>query len=126
MRGIVPVEVFSSTDKAAFSSLLNEARANDTANGWAVTPKSEEELAGCRAYLSSDGGVGFAVAQDGDLEAVFRNRARNASGRTMRSVLPQAIAAGAIKGDCYGSRLVNIYEQGGGFRPVCRVEFNPD
>lgn len=126
MRGIVPVEVFSSTDKAAFSSLLNEARANDTANGWAVTPKSEEELAGCRAYLSSDGGVGFAVAQDGDLEAVFRNRARNSSGRTMRSVLPQAIAAGAIKGDCYGPRLVNIYEQGGGFRPVCRVEFNPD
>ena len=125
-QGLTFVPVTETQDRAAYSALLDEARANDAKNGWAVTPKTAEELANTRVYLSDNGGVGFAVSQDGDLEAVFRNKGRKTPKRSMQSVLPQAIATGAIKGDCYGEDLVHVYEAGGAFRPVARVEFNPE
>lgn len=95
-------------------------------NGWAVTPKTAEELAQCKTFLSEDGGVGFAIAPDGDIEAVFRNKTRHPRGKAMKSALLQAIAEGGIKLDCYGSGLVNIYSREGGFVPVARVTFNPE
>lgn len=106
----------------SYSEALAAAKASDTRNGWAVTQKSPEELAGMKKRLSADGTVGYAVTQDGDLEAVFKNRS-NKTRNVMRDVLPQAIADGATKGDCYGDRLMNIYEAAGAI-PVARVTFN--
>lgn len=114
------------TDRSAYSRLLDEARAADPEHGWAVTPKTAEELAQCKIFLSEDGGVGFAIAPDGDIEAVFRNKTRHPQGKAMKSALPQAIAEGGTKLDCYGKDLVAIYSGQGGFVPVARVKFNSE
>ncbi len=60
-----------------YFKLLDEARAADSENGWAVTPKTAEELAQCKTFLSDGGGVGVAIAPDGDIEAAFHNRQRH-------------------------------------------------
>lgn len=125
-RSVGTVEMEYSTDHAAFSALLDEARTIDKENGWAVTPKTVEELENCRTFLSEDGGVGFALAPNGDIEAVFRNQTRHPQGKAMRSVLPQAIANGGTKLDCYGSGLAKVYAYAGGMIPVCRVTFDPE
>ena len=72
-----------------------------------------------------DGGstIGFVVTDSGDIEGVFKNPEKNKTRRAMDGVIPQAIAAGGTKLDCYGVGLVKIYENYG-FIPVARVEFN--
>lgn len=125
-RGIVTVEMHdSSTDSAAFSLALDNARTADTKNGWAVTPKSQEELAVTKTYLAQNGAAGFAISNDGDIEAVFSNKSAGAPRGTLKSMMPQAIAAGGNKLDCYGEQLANLYARYG-FIPVARVEFNPE
>lgn len=49
-RGVAVEAKDASADKAAFSAALASARESDTEHGWAVTPKSAQELA-CRAEL---------------------------------------------------------------------------
>lgn len=127
-RGIVNVELHdSSADNAAFSYALDAARAVDQKNGWAVTPKSADELtqAGTKSYMDSKGSTGFAIAQDGDIEAVFANKAAGAPKGSTKSTIPQAIALGGNKLDCYGAGLVKLYTQYG-FVPVARVAFNAE
>ena len=127
-RGVVNVGLVDSTnDPGAFSSALNAARAADADNGWAVTPKSPEGIrdGNLKAYMSADGATGFAIAPDGDIEAVFANKQAGAPKGATKSTMPQAIAAGGTKLDCYGEGLVGIYYQYG-FVPVARVEFNPE
>ncbi len=127
-RGVVNVELVDSTnDPGAFSSALNAARAADADNGWAVTPKSPEGIrdGNLKAYMSADGATGFAIAPDGDIEAVFANKQAGAPKGATKSTMPQAIAAGGTKLDCYGERLARLYGQYG-FVPVARVEFNPE
>lgn len=127
-RGIVNVELHdSSADNAAFSSALDGARAADSRNGWAVTPKSVQELqeSGARTYMDANGSTGFAVAPDGDIEAVFANKAAGAPKGATKSTIPQAVALGGNKLDCYGADLVKLYARYG-FGPVARVAFNPE
>lgn len=127
-RGIVNVELHdSSADNAAFSSALDGARAADSRNGWAVTPKSVQELqeSGARTYMDANGSTGFAVAPDGDIEAVFANKAAGAPKGATKSTIPQAVALGGNKLDCYGADLVKLYARYG-FEPVARVAFNPE
>lgn len=127
-RGIVNVELHdSSADNTAFSSALDAARAVDSQNGWAVTPKSPEELAqsGAKSYMDQNGSTGFAIAPDGDIEAVFANKAAGAPKGATKSTIPQAIALGGDKLDCYGEGLVKLYSKYG-FEPVARVRFNPE
>ena len=127
-RGIVNVELHdSSADNAAFSSALDGARAADSRNGWAVTPKSVQELqeSGARTYMDANGSTGFAVAPDGDIEAVFANKAAGAPKGATKSTIPQAVALGGNKLDCYGADLVKLYARYG-FEPVARVTFNPE
>lgn len=117
----------SSADNAAFSAALDEARIADQANGWAVTPKTKEELdaSGARTFMNAEGNAGFAVASDGDIEAVFANKSKGAPKGVSRSTIPQAIANGGVKLDCYGAGLVRLYSKHG-FVPVARVTFNPE
>ena len=127
-RGIVNVELHdSSADNAAFSYALAAARTADQRNGWAVTPKSVQELkeSGARSYMDTNGSTGFAIAPDGDIEAVFANKAAGAPKGSTKSTIPQAVALGGNKLDCYGHNLVDIYSKYG-FEPVARVAFNPE
>ena len=117
----------SSADNAAFSYALAAARTADQRNGWAVTPKSVQELkeSGARSYMDTNGSTGFAIAPDGDIEAVFANKAAGAPKGSTKSTIPQAVALGGNKLDCYGHNLVDIYSKYG-FEPVARVAFNPE
>lgn len=127
-RGIVNVELHdSSADNAAFSYALAAARTADQSNGWAVTPKSVQELkeSGARSYMDTNGSTGFAIAPDGDIEAVFANKAAGAPKGSTKSTIPQAVALGGNKLDCYGHNLVDIYSKYG-FEPVARVAFNQE
>ena len=127
-RGVAVVEARdASSDKAAFSSALESARANDPDNGWAVTPKSAEELeqSGARLIMDERGSAGLAVTPDGDIEAVFANHAAGAPKGATKSLIPMAIANGGTKLDCYGIDLVKLYAQYG-FTPVARVKFDPE
>lgn len=122
--GVVAAELYDfDADNAAFSSALDAARAADTDHGWAVTPQPSAELQGKRTFMDEGGTIGFALTDDGDIEAVFKNKQLNHTRFAMNGVIPQAIAEGGKKLDCYGDGLVRVYERYG-FTPVARVEFN--
>lgn len=122
--GVVTTEILSSQDSAVFSSALDAARAADSRNGWAVTPKTAEELGGHEMVLAANGSAGAAIAADGDIQAVFRNAETGVKG-SMEAIMPRAIELGGDKLDCYGEGLVRVYENYG-FVPVARVEFNEE
>lgn len=122
--GVVTTEILSSQDSAVFSSALDAARAADSRNGWAVTPKTAEELGGHEMVLAANGSAGAAIAADGDIQAVFRNVETGVKG-SMEAIMPRAIELGGDKLDCYGEGLVRVYENYG-FVPVARVEFNEE
>lgn len=122
--GVVTTEILSSQDSAVFSSALDAARAADSRNGWAVTPKTAEELDGHEMVLAANGSAGAAIAADGDIQAVFRNAETGVKG-SMEAIMPRAIELGGDKLDCYGEGLVRVYENYG-FVPVARVEFNEE
>lgn len=124
-RGVVPAE-FASADNAAFSSALTAARDADTRNGWAVTPEPGAKLdqRGARSFLTGNGTSGFAITPDGDIIGVFSNKAAGAPFGMTQQILPLAVANGGVKLDCYGERLVSLYERNG-FAPVARVKFDP-
>lgn len=127
-RGVAFVETRDvSADSAAFSSALDEARAANAKNVWVVSPKSAQDISenGVRIYMDENGSAGFGVAPDGDIEAVFANKSKGAPPHAAESLIPQAIAAGGSKLDCYGSGLVTLYSQYG-FVPVARVVFDPE
>ena len=122
--GVVAAELYSfDGDRAAFSSALDAAREADAKNGWCVTPQSVEDLSGKLTFMDGGSTIGFVVTDSGDIEGVFKNPEKNKTRRAMDGVIPQAIAAGGTKLDCYGVGLVKIYENYG-FIPVARVEFN--
>ncbi len=114
-----------SADSTAFSSALAAARAADGKNGWAVTLKTPEELAGDKVILARNQASGLAVTPDGDIVAVFNNKKAGGPKGATKVLIPTAIANGGTKLDCYGKTLVNIYSRFG-FEPVARVEFNPE
>lgn len=110
-------------DAEAFSAALTEARDSDSAHGWAVTPKSADELTGDKLFVREDGTAGLAVTPSGDIVAVFRKH--GARRGAMARLMPVAIRNGGKMLDCYGEGLVRLYETFG-FKPVCRVEFNDE
>jgi hypothetical protein len=116
-----------STDTAAFSAALDAARTADEKNGWAVTPKTVEELSqpGNVVLMTSGGTAGLVVTPDGDIEAVFSNKSAGAPKGVTKTTIPTAIANGGTKLDCYGAALARLYTNYG-FIPVARVAFNPE
>lgn len=124
--GVVATELQNfDADSAAFSNALNAARTADAKNGWAVTPQPVEQLQGKQLYMDANGTIGFALTEDGDIEAVFKNGETNHTRHALDGVMPQAIALGGVKLDCYGERLAYLYENYG-LVPVCRVVFNEE
>ena len=108
--GVVATELKDySADSAAFSNALTAARATDAKNGWAVSPQDTNELQGKHLLMDANGTIGLAITSDGDVEAVFKNKALNKTHLAMDGVMPQALAAGGAKLDCYGEKLVNTY-----------------
>lgn len=126
-RGVAVEAKDASADKAAFSAALASARESDAEHGWAVTPKSAQELAesGAKLITTQNGAAGLAVAKDGDIEAVYSNKAAGAPKGVTKSMIPIAIANGGTKLDCYGDGLVTLCSQYG-FVPVAKVKFNPE
>ena len=122
--GVVTTGILSSEDSAVFSDSLQAARAADERNGWAVTPKTAAELDGHEMILAENGSAGAAVAEDGDIQAVFRNTKTGVKG-SMEAIIPRALELGGNKLDCYGEGLVRVYENYG-FIPVARVEFSEE
>ena len=124
--GVVSLELIDSSDDSnAFSIALSEARTADGANGWAVTPKTAEELVenNVRTVMTSDKNAGLGVAPDGDIEAVFKNP-NGGQSRVLDTLIPAALEMGGNKLDCYGTGLVRLYSKYG-FVPVARLTFNP-
>lgn len=123
--GVVSLELIDSSDDSnAFSIALSEARKSDEMNGWAVTPKTAEELVknNIRTIMTADSKAGLGVAPDGDIEAVFKNK-NGGQPRVLDTLIPAALEMGGNKLDCYGAGLVRLYAKYG-FVPVARVEFN--
>lgn len=51
--------------------------------------------------------------QSRGVEAVFKNKALNKTSHALDGVIPQALALGGAKLDCYGEKLANTYERYG-------------
>ena len=116
--------MYQDSDAQTFVDALNEGRNSDVKNGWCVSPKEVSDLTqpGVKSYLAENGQAGF-VINNGDIEAVFTNKAKGAPRGLADSLMLRALSAGGNKLDCYGETLATIYSRYG-FEPVARVEFN--
>ena len=115
----------ANSDPELYYEALETAKASSD-NGAAVDSHSVEELNdiinnGGNLYLIDNGLSGYAVEGNGNLTGVFKNS--NSDVPAMGSKIALAsIKNGAVKGDCFGKTLVNIYSRGG-FEPVARMEY---
>jgi hypothetical protein len=123
-KGSPDVRMYQDSDAQTFVDALNEGRNSDVKNGWCVSPKEVSDLTqpGVKSYLAENGQAGF-VINNGDIEAVFTNKAKGAPKGLADSLMLRALSAGGNKLDCYGETLATIYSRYG-FEPVARVEFN--
>ena len=123
-KGSPDVRMYQDLDAQTFVDALNEGRNSDVKNGWCVSPKEVSDLTqpGVKSYLAENGQAGF-VINNGDIEAVFTNKAKGAPKGLADSLMLRALSAGGNKLDCYGETLATIYSRYG-FEPVARVEFN--
>lgn len=101
-----------------------EAAKKANPNGGSVDTHPIEELETFKLYLSKNNMAGVAVKPDGDITAVFKNSEYKQRG-AVNDLIITARANGGVKMDCYGRRLVNMYEQCG-YVPVARIPFNAD
>lgn len=125
-KGSPDVRMYQDSDAQTFVDALNEGRNSDVKNGWCVSPKEVSDLTqpGVKSYLAENGQAGF-VINNGDIEAVFTNKAKGAPKGLADSLMLRALSAGGNKLDCYGETLATIYSRYG-FEPVARVEFNQE
>lgn len=123
-KGSPDVRMYQDSDAQTFVDALNEGRNSDVKNGWCVSPKEVSDLTqpGVKSYLAENGQAGF-VINNGDIEAVFTNKAKGAPKGLADSLMLRALSTGGNKLDCYGETLATIYSRYG-FEPVARVEFN--
>ena len=112
---------------ATFTDAIEAARQSHGLKGECVYVYPAEEYEGMRLFLTPDGMAGMALKEDGDMVSVFSHTDRGGKkdGNAARSLIALAINEGAIKGDCYGRKLVELYGRFG-FRPVAKDRFNPE
>lgn len=125
--GAILHQADSDDAKQSYVDALNRARADDTKNGWAVSPKTFEDAnqPGNKVLLSDDGSSGAIVTPDGDIEGVFANKTAGAKKGSAKYIIAQAVAAGGTKLDCYGPALAKIYARYG-FVPASSLGFNAE
>lgn len=108
-----------------YSQALAEAKKNNS-HGGSVTERSADNIReiienGGSAFLTPDATAGAIVEANGDLTGVFKNPV-NPTKRMGSAIALMAVKNGAIKGDCFGKRLVNMYSAAG-FEPVARMPY---
>lgn len=121
--GVTDVNLQETKDSQKFANAIKAAKESNP-NGGSVDEHPIEELNTYKKFLSADGMAGVAVKQDGDITAVFKNTDLKEHG-VVNDLILTARANGGDKMDCYGRRLVNMYEQCG-YVPVAKVKFNAD
>ena len=115
----------SNNDAQLFTNALETAKQANK-NGAAVDSHSVEEIQdiinnGGNVFLVEDASAGYAVEGNGNLTAVFKNPSNNTKGMASKITLA-GIKNGAVKGDCFGIKLVNMYARGG-LEPVARMKY---
>lgn len=126
-KGTPTYSIYDTTSEPVrYEQALKAGRESDAVNGWCVTPKSAQEIAGgnVRTIMNENGTVGAGIAPDGDIVAVFKNK-NGGPKKALHTLMPAVIEQGGDRLDCYGNGLVGVYAQYG-FIPVARVEFNPE
>ena len=110
-----------------FVEAIEAARKSRGLYGECVYVYPAEEYEHMRLFLTPDGMAGVALKEDGDMVSVFTHadQRKKGEGNAARSLIALAINEGAVKGDCYGQKLVVLYGQFG-FRAVAKDRFNPE
>lgn len=123
-NGITDTEL-GETDHKTFSEALEQGKSSNK-NGAYVDSKTVEELekSNAKTFLSKDGTCGVAVESNGNIVGAFKMADSPHKG-AVKDMIITARANGGTKMDCYGSKLVNMYERAG-FIPVARVPFSPE
>lgn len=109
-------------DRRGFSDGLEKSR-HMNKFGCFVDGKSPEELSDAKLFVSPDGLTGCAVLADGDIVGVFNANPEKKG--AAKPLLELAKQNGGTKMDCYGEKLVHIYESCG-YEAVARIPFNAD
>lgn len=124
--GATPLELVDTTGNPQFFSFALEQARRANPHGLMVSGKTVDELSlpGTVTFMSKDGLAGALVTADGDIEAVFKNPRGGAKGAG-GTLLLNAVNNGGNKLDCYGERLVALYNMYG-FEPVAKVPWNPE
>lgn len=117
------VEIENSAEGAVhFRRCLEEAKSSQVPYGECVYTYDAEEYEHMRLFLLPSGKAGFAL-KDGDMVSVFSHKRHGHKGKPSYALVALAVQMGAIKGDCYGTILPDLYAQFG-FRAVARDRFN--
>ena len=121
-------EMKETDDHKRFADALNNMRANNI-EGASVDPKTVDDLNGMITLLTDDNSAGVAVAPNGNITGLFKNRKINSNKNAGIDLMFAAIASGGDRCDCYGPFLANTYANAG-MVPVARVQyargFNPE
>ncbi len=109
----------------AFADCINAAKASRGVLGDCVYTYEVEEYRKMRLFLTPDGKAGIALKPNGDMVSVFTHREQKNSlgGKTANALITLAINEGAVKADCYGYFLVQLYGKHG-FRAIAKDTFN--
>ncbi len=94
-----------------------------------VSPLNTEQVQkmlddGAKLFMTRDGLAGSYVTADGYMGGLFKN-ADSQLGRVSVPLFDKQVEAGGKFFDAYATRLENMYVDNG-FKPVARLDFNPD
>jgi hypothetical protein len=115
-------EVTGANAAKDFVDSLTRAKTKLGVDGVSVTPYKPEDYAGAKIYMDKNGGVGFAIKEDGDIVSVFANPDSKYNNVTT-SLMHLAVQQGGRKLDAFNIYLSDIYLNAG-FKPVARVKWN--
>lgn len=109
-----------------FINTLKKAIDENRLFGSFVDEQTIENLEGGRVVMHESSVAGFAVTKDHTLVGVFKRGAIPGIRlpAAIKSMTMTARAMGATKIDCYGRDLLDMYAPLG-FKPICRMKFNP-
>ena len=108
-----------------FYEAIGESKAANK-HGAFVTQHDLTEYEGMRTFTNTNGSVGVAVTEDGDIVSVFKNTAKSKDKGAISSILFTALENGGKKLDNFNSPALSGFYLQHGFVPVARIAFNDD